>query len=243
MNLLITKSFTFFILFLNIFLFSIFKMSYSTFTFLSFSVGLLGTIYLKNLNKCFYYCYCTLFSVSTISFILIMFIVNLGVNYKNINNSYDTIIVLGSGLQDGDKLSYVLTRRLETALEYHKKNPSTPIILSGGQGHDELLSEAQAMKNYLISKGIPENILFLEDKSTSTKENIIFSKEIIKKNDFSTDKIGIITNDYHSFRSNHLSKKLGLNSESISAKTSNFLKINYMVREYFACVKSFLIDK
>lgn len=243
MSLLTTKSFTFFILFLNIFLFAIFKMSYSTFTFLTFSVGLLGTIYLKNLNKYFYYCYCTLFSVSTISFILIMFIVNLGVNYKNINNSYDTIIVLGSGLQDGDKLSYVLTRRLETTLEYHKKNPSTPIILSGGQGHDELLSEAQAMKNYLISKGVPENLLFLEDKSTSTKENIIFSKEIIKKNDFSTDKIGIITNDYHSFRSNHLSKKLGLNSESISAKTSNFLKINYMVREYFACVKSFLIDK
>jgi uncharacterized SAM-binding protein YcdF (DUF218 family) len=90
----------------------------------------------------------------------------------------DFFVVLGAGLK-GEQLSETLRRRLDTGVQALKQNPDIPVILSGGQGPGEAVSEAEAMSKYLTGLGIPQERLILESQSTSTEENISFSKEII----------------------------------------------------------------
>lgn len=101
-------------------------------------------------------------------------------------------VILGAGL-NGDQISERLKIRLDTALLYLKEN-HIPIIVSGGQGEDELISEAEAMKRYLIDNGIESDRILLEDKSTSTYENLLFSKNTMK---LENPKIALVTSDYH----------------------------------------------
>ncbi len=99
---------------------------------------------------------------------------------KNKDPKVEYLIILGAGLK-GDVPSEVLKYRLNKAVEYYKKNPDTIFIVSGGQGKDELISEAEAMEIYLSKRGIPIKNIIKEDKSTSTYENLKFSDKIIKE--------------------------------------------------------------
>ena len=90
-----------------------------------------------------------------------------------------TVIVLGCGIR-GERVSVGLAKRLNKAAEYHKKNPEAMIIVSGGQGPQEDISEALAMKRYLVDKGIPEDKIIMEDKSTSTITNFRNSHAIME---------------------------------------------------------------
>lgn len=159
----------------------------------------------------------------------------------------DYIVVLGAGLLNGDQISATLKNRLDSTLEYiDKYDKGEIIVVSGGKGSDEKISEAEAMKRYLVNHGIAENRILMEDKSTNTFENFKFSKNIIKNNGGKDDDITvkIITNGFHSFRSQFLSKRVGFaESKVYSAKTPWYLIPGYYSREFIAIGKSAIMDK
>lgn len=150
-----------------------------------------------------------------------------------------TVIILGCAVV-GDQPSWMLLHRIEGAYEYLEENPESVAILSGGQGNNEDISEAQCMFNVLTEKGIDENRLFLEDKSTDTFENITFSKQIIDDNDLSTD-VAISSSDFHLKRATMVAEKQGLTAKRISAKTSVFLTPTYYVRDTLGVILEFIV--
>lgn len=166
------------------------------------------------------------------------FIIVEGIILKDIlvnrNNSpkIKYLIVLGAGLK-GDIPSEVLKYRLNKAVEYFKENPDTIFIVSGGQGKDELISEAEAMEIYLSERGIPIKNIIKEDKSTSTYENLKFSDKIIKEKEITGD-IAVMSNSFHMYRVKMISKKLNFPLKTVYAETPAIVFPNYMLREYFA---------
>lgn len=119
------------------------------------------------------------------------------------------VLVLGAGLRK-DKVYGVLQRRLDKALEYHAQNPSALIVVSGGQGPQETVPEALAMKKYLIEHGVAEELIIAEDKSTSTEENFAFSLKMLENLGISKDdKICYISNDFHIYRAGEYAKRAG----------------------------------
>ena len=125
---------------------------------------------------------------------------------KNPQRSY--VIVLGAAVK-GERPSLSLTHRIQKAEEYLTTYPDTKAILSGGKGAGEDISEAQCMYNVLVADGIDPNRLILENQSTSTKENLEFSKELILKDGGSLDDVAIISSPYHLFRAKTMAKDVG----------------------------------
>ena len=158
---------------------------------------------------------------------------------NNHPNEPNNIIVLGCKVK-GIKPSLMLKRRLDTAYEYLLENNDVIAIVSGGKGSDEQISEAQCMKEYLVSKGISESRIIMEDKSTSTFENFKFSKDILKERNLSTDTITVVTDGYHQLRASMIAKKLNFKTYSISGYTSWYLLPTYFVREWFGVVYQFM---
>lgn len=148
----------------------------------------------------------------------------------------DYAIILGAGLK-GDKVSNKLKIRLDTAIE-EIKYKNIPIIVSGGQGKDEEISESQAMYNYLVTNGIDKKRIVQENKSTSTWENISFSNNIMNKENLT---ILIFTSDYHMYRSKMLGRRVGWNVLGYSCSNSFTVRLNYMIREVGALAKDILI--
>ena len=147
------------------------------------------------------------------------------------------IIVLGCQIR-GDKVTKSLRKRLDAAYDYAIKNPDTIIIVSGGQGKGENKTEALAMYEYLCDKGISSQRIFMEDKSTDTNENMMYSVRYIDDYDAAT---GIVTNNFHIFRARLLARGKGLTHTcGIPAQSDEVLLINYMVRETIGIVKDFV---
>lgn len=128
-----------------------------------------------------------------------------------------------------------LELRLKAALKYARENEDTTLILSGGQGFGEDITEAKCMENYLTAHGISRERLVLEEKSTSTKENLKFSDELTgcsKKN------TGILSNNFHVYRAVKLAEKLGYKHPyGIAAASDPIMQVHYVVREVAALVK------
>lgn len=146
-------------------------------------------------------------------------------------NGNTTLIVLGCQVRDG-KPSLMLKKRLDAAYEFLSEHEETNVIVSGGKGSDELISEALCMRNYLVAKGISSERIYMEDKSSDTRENLKFSKELIEREGLCGN-ITIVTDGYHQLRAEMLAKKMGMNAENISAPTSWWLLPTYWVREWF----------
>src|SRR5690554_1691779 len=127
--------------------------------------------------------------------------------FRVIPKKSDTIIVLGAQLW-GDKPAPMLQYRLEKALELYKDGYGGTIIVSGAQGDDELITEALAMKIYLMEKGVPEDIIFEEDNSYSTYENLYYSNEIMKGKGLKS--AIIVTNNFHIHRSLMIANRLNM---------------------------------
>lgn len=126
----------------------------------------------------------------------------------------DYVIVLGAGL-NGDKPSLALEKRLDKTIEYLNRNNNALVLVSGGQGKNETVTEALAMRNYLVEYGgIDPERVFEEDKATSTYENFMYSKEYME-----TDNAVFITNDFHVVRSKQLAELNGINATYIGAPT------------------------
>ncbi|MBJ8097445.1 YdcF family protein [Bacillus cereus group sp. N11] len=151
----------------------------------------------------------------------------------------DYIIVLGSKV-NGTKPSYSLQYRIDKAAEYLKSHEKTIAIVSGGQGKGEDISEALAMKQGLMKQNIAEDRIIMEDKSTSTDENITFSKPLIPAN---MKKGMIVTNDFHMFRAKKIAAKQDLQLEGLPAKTPKPIIISSNVREYLAITQYWFMNR
>lgn len=148
---------------------------------------------------------------------------------NNPPNEKTTVVVLGCKVKPSGP-SLMLTTRLNATFSYLSENPDLVCVLSGGQGTDEHMSEAQAMKEWLIEKGIDEKRLYIEDNSTSTKENLSFSINLIREAGLS-EKVTIITNEFHQYRAKLIAQNLGIESYSVSARTPFYLLPTYYIRE------------
>lgn len=147
----------------------------------------------------------------------------------------DYVIVLGAGV-NGTTPSLILSERISRAEQYLRDNPDTVAILSGGQGPGEYISEAQCMFNSLTAKGISPERLWLEDKSTSTRENLRFSMALIEaKTGSRPTRAAIISNEFHLYRAGLFAKEQSLEMIGVPAKTTWFsLRANYFLREIVA---------
>lgn len=143
----------------------------------------------------------------------------------------DYVIVLGAQVR-GEKPSRALRKRLDRAAEYAGENPDTVLILSGGKGSGEDISEAECMYRYLAEQGIDPERLKKEDRSTSTKENLEFSRELYHPEDSRT---GLISNNFHIYRALALAKKSGYTQiYGIPASSDIGMQPHNIVREVFA---------
>ena len=150
------------------------------------------------------------------------------------DNKPTTLVVLGCQI-NGETPSRMLQRRLNAAYEYLLENKDAKVIVSGGQGSDEVTSEANVMRKYLLAKGIGDTRIFVEDKSTSTEENIRFSKAIIEKEGLCNE-ITIVTDGYHQLRADILARNEGFDARNISASTEWWLLPTYWVREWYGVI-------
>lgn len=143
--------------------------------------------------------------------------------------SYSQMIVLGAKVNEsGPSLS--LKSRLDLALIYHKANPDIKIVVSGGQGADEPVTEAEAMAKYLVTHGVEARQITLEDQSLNTLENLTLSAAFINSN----IPVLVITNDYHTVRSCLIASGVGLDAFCAGAKTPSHVWFKLRVREYVA---------
>ena len=185
-----------------------------------------------------------IFSKIILSFIIILLAIISTCSYKILTNmnilpqEETTVVVLGCRVKN-KKPSLALKERLDKTYQYLNENPKLQCILSGGQGANEEISEAKCMYQYLVSKGIDPHRLYQEDKSTSTRENILFSYQLIKKENL-PKAITIITNEFHEYRAQTIARRLNIKSYAISAHTAWWLFPTYFVREIFGIVYEFI---
>ncbi len=183
-----------------------------------------------------------LFLVWLVSFIVITAVIITSA-MSDKEQKVDSVIVLGAGLK-GETPTLVLKKRLDYTLDYYKLNPDVKIVVSGGQGIGETITEAEGMKRYLVKHKIPENVILKEERSTSTYENMLFSKKVYEN--AMGEPLGtvmIVTNDFHMFRAKILAKRAGLKPYGISSGTPWYIYPNVCLREYFALFKSLILDR
>lgn len=181
--------------------------------------------------------------VSLLLAVLLSFGGFLAVYGGNDNATYDekTVVVLGCGIR-GERVSVGLAKRLDKAYSYYQENPDVMIIVSGGQGPQEDISEALAMKRYLVVKGVPDEKIIMEDKSTSTITNFKYSHEIMKEMGLPDDSVVFVTNAYHVYRAASYAQKEGLEVTHLGTDIIWYtVPMNYM-REMLAVVKMWVLD-
>ncbi|MGB9781161.1 YdcF family protein [Caldanaerobacter sp.] len=148
-----------------------------------------------------------IFALVSIIAILAYQIISFGFTEKP--KKADAIIVLGCAVY-GDTPSPFFKERLEEALKLYKRGCGRYIIISGGKGPGESISEAEAGKRHLLEKGVASKNILLDDKSFSTYENLLFSKEIMEKNSLKT--AIIVSNKFHLKRASVIAKRIGIDA-------------------------------
>lgn len=178
-------------------------------------------------------------------------------------SSLDYVIVLGASVKS-DGISKTLKLRLDKAAEYAAENPDTVLVLSGAQGEGEPMTEAEAMRLYLLAQGVPPMQMLLEERSHSTLENIVFSRGIIEKDreekrahwqknkpelafpamkvaDKPT-RIGIITSNFHLYRARMIARKQGMTDvKGIASESDRVLFVHFCLRDSLAILKDRLM--
>lgn len=159
------------------------------------------------------------------------------------NRKADILLILGARVR-GEQITLSLKNRLDTGLAYLERYPGTPVVVSGGKGPGEDITEAEAMKRYLVAHGVPSRQIITEDYSTSTFENMLFTKQLLQSEaDAGSFTFMIVTSDFHMYRAKMLAGRVGLHVYGHSSKTPLLTQPKEYVREYAALIKSFLIDR
>lgn len=146
----------------------------------------------------------------------------------------DYIIVHGCGLKNGESVSPLLKGRVDKAVQiFRKSNESAKIVVSGGQGRDEKISEAQAMKNYLLEIGVAEDSIIMEEQSKTTYENLKNVRDMLDV-DGMRNRYIFVTNNYHVFRTSLFARKLKMKAQGVGCKTAGYYWPSAFIREYIA---------
>lgn len=148
------------------------------------------------------------------------------------------VIVLGAKL-NGDVMSLSLYYRVREALTYLQNNPEAKVIVAGGQGEGEFITEAEAMARYFIENGIEKERIIKEDRSTTTLENFAYSRELVGDE---VEEIIVVTNDFHLYRSITIAKRYDFIPYPLAAETPSVVKTKLWLREYVAVMKTWLFD-
>lgn len=154
----------------------------------------------------------------------------------------DYILILGCQMKKDGTPTKLLQSRIDRAVEFAKMQKDATgkdliYVPTGGQGKNEVVSEAEAMKNYLVSQGISEDSIIMEDMATNTYENFKYSVALIKETSgMKAPKIAFSTTNYHVFRSGFLAARQHIKTEGIGSKTRSYFFINAFIREFIATV-------
>jgi len=176
-----------------------------------------------------------------ISFILVQGLIFFNVDKDDYTN-VDYVIILGGGVKGGE-ITKTLQYRLDEGIAFLYEHPHLEVIVSGGKGFGETISEGEAMRNYLVANGIPKDKIIVESKATSTMENFKYTKQILAKQTGRSDyKLMVVTSDFHMARSKVLASFNGFTPYGIPSRTWFGVFPNCAIREYFAVFKSLIID-
>ena len=151
---------------------------------------------------------------------------------------FDYVIIHGAGLLRGKEVSKLLADRIDKAIEVYQKDPTPPILIpSGGKGDDEDISEAEAMEKYLVEHGIPKENIIKEDRSMTTRENLLFSKKIICQRGGSPY-VALVTSNYHVYRALSLCESIDLECTGIGSHVALYYWPSALIREFAAIMSS-----
>ncbi|WP_030323478.1 YdcF family protein [Streptomyces flavochromogenes] len=158
-----------------------------------------------------------------------------------IRRDADYVVVLGSGLIGGRRVPPLLASRLDRGREVHERlaayerpDGGAPVlVVSGGQGPDEEVPESHAMADYLVERGFPAGALVREDRSRTTEENMIFSKELMER-DRPGSSCVIVTNNFHAFRAAILARRAGVDGQVVGSPTAAYFWPSATMREFAA---------
>ena len=142
-----------------------------------------------------------------------------------------TVVVLGCRVY-GERASLSMQERLEAAYEYLAEHEDSVCVLSGGKGDGENITEAECMYRYLVSKGIAPERLYKEEASTTTRENLLYSMQLIEAEGLHPV-IAIATSEYHEYRAGLIADSLGIEHAALPGKTAIWLFPTYYVRELY----------
>ncbi len=157
----------------------------------------------------------------------------------NSNPSYneDAIIVLGSGVNEDNTPTDTAKLRLNEAIAYYTKNPNCYIVVTGSYAQNSEITEAMAMKNYLIEHNIPSDVILTEDNAKSTYQNFTNSKIILEDNNIDSGNIVFVSQNFHLYRASYFAKEAGFSSiNTIGVRTDIFVFIPAMLREITAVI-------
>jgi len=156
-------------------------------------------------------------------------------NTRNVDYTEDVVIVLGAGLHRGEVGGH-LVRRLDKAIVYLNRNTNALVIVCGGLGAGQPVTEAEAMKLYLTARGVEPQRIILEDKSTSTYENLSFAEAIPDGYFPGGFHAVLVTNDFHIYRAANVARRVGIDVNPLGASTPwQSLAANYL-REVAAVI-------
>ena len=179
---------------------------------------------------------------ATLSYFYTLIIATLYCNVRAArhNPTYDKdfVIILGSKINKDGSLPPLLKGRVDRAIDFGNKQyemtkKKIVYVPSGGKGKDEIMAEAEAIKKYLMKRGVKEKQILIEDKSRSTIENMKFSKDKID-NAKKDAKISFATTNYHVFRSGVIAYNQGIDCEGMGSKTKWYFYTNALIREFVA---------
>ena len=164
--------------------------------------------------------------------------------HSDLDTAAPYLIVCGAGI-NGSVPSRSMTDRLERTVDWLAENPDGTAILSGSQGPDEDISEAEAMYTWLTARGVDPSRLLLEDRADNSRQNIEYSLALIaQKGGDPTGRVAILSSEYHLYRLGYMAEKLGCDPALVAAPTTKAsLLVNYAIREAFAMWKIYLIDR
>ncbi|MFJ6794678.1 YdcF family protein [Streptomyces sp. NPDC091268] len=155
-----------------------------------------------------------------------------------VRGDVDHVVLLGAGLVGGDQVPPLLASRLRKGREIYEaqlaRGGRPPVLLaSGGKGSDEKVAEARAMADWLIERGVPREHVVVEDRSTTTEENMRFSRELMEADDPGYRCV-VVTNDFHAFRAAMMARKAGVNGQVLGSPTARYYWPSATIREFVA---------
>ncbi|GAA3464693.1 YdcF family protein [Saccharothrix longispora] len=151
-------------------------------------------------------------------------------------SGFDAVVVLGAGL-NGDRVPPLLASRLDRAIRVYERGVGAGrpplVVVSGGQGPDEDVSEAAAMRDYLVRRGVPDDRVLVEDRSTTTEQNLAYSARVLAEHGWQGRAVGV-TNNFHVFRAAVTARRLRLRMQIIGAPTAAYFLPSAFLREFAA---------